>query len=190
MALKIKKQIKNPDGTMTEIEGTEAEVEAFLRKAQKQNETAEKAERKKNLILGKEAKAEIQKMIEDAVRIAIGAHEILKQHGSSVVHEHHYYRHGGYYWQPWYDGSYRYRPFNSDIWVTCNSLAEVGTSIGTDVSSLVGSMADSTQTLTVAPMIGTNGVYTANNTPGLLLDQVSSVSMGGGLAPSTSWLKG
>lgn len=194
--LKIKKQIKNPDGTVTEIEGTEAEVEGFLKKVEKQNETAQRsAEKKRNLILGKEAKAEIQKMIEDAVRLAIVAHEVVKQHSSTIVYEHNYYRHGGYYWQPWYDGSYRYRPLSSESWIKCTSAPELGVKIGADYTTLLGSVNGesvgsynlSTQVLDSNPLIG------GNLSSGIMDTKVgSSIDVVGshGGVQTTSWLKG
>ena len=99
MALKIKKQIKNTDGTITEVEGTEAEVEAFLKKQNKRNEDVE--QKKRNLILGKEALAEVQKMID----AAIIRHNLLQNHnGNAVIHQH-WYHNNGYWWQPRWTGN-------------------------------------------------------------------------------------
>ena len=49
MALKIRKQFKNPDGTITEVEGTEKEIREYEKKKEKINEVPQK---KKGIILG------------------------------------------------------------------------------------------------------------------------------------------
>lgn len=59
MALKIKKQIKNPDGTFTELEGTEAEIEAYEKKQRKKNESVQK---KREILTD-----EIRRMVQDEV---------------------------------------------------------------------------------------------------------------------------
>ena len=70
--LRIRKEIKNQDGTITEVEGTEAEVEAYERKQEKkrQSETVKK-ERKLLLdsakALGKMTKKDLLELIQKAL---------------------------------------------------------------------------------------------------------------------------
>lgn len=54
MAIKIKKQYKQADGTLIEVEGTEAEVEAFEKKQRKQKQQIEETEKKRTILYGKD----------------------------------------------------------------------------------------------------------------------------------------
>ena len=154
MALKIKKQIKNSDGTITELEGTEAEVEAFLRKQEKKKESIEN--RKKDLILGKSATEQIRKLIQEEIAKIPPARDI-----------HHWHYDNGYWWRPlWANGvwTYQYTQANPNTWystaglgdtyggvltcanissqeadkgiLTCNSALELGNILGTGESKV------------------------------------------------------
>lgn len=162
MALRIKKQIKNSDGTITEIEGTEAEVESFIRKHQKRNESPES--KKKNLILGKEA----VELVESLIKHYISIHELTKRHGTdfdSVVNHHYYYRYGGYWYYPyWFNGGLTWRYTNTDptiagaavTWCAANSLNDLASSVGaTDTKSLFDSFS-------TGGVLATNGVVSFN----------------------------
>jgi hypothetical protein len=141
MALKIKKQIKNSDGTITELEGTEAEVEAFLKKQSKKDESL--VQKKKNLILGREMRAAIQEMIDDALNKTA-------QFSQSKVVEHHWYHNNGWWWRPtWVGGNYVYQATQydpnryavaSNNCITCNSSAELGSNIGVNEGFVVNTV--------------------------------------------------
>lgn len=114
MALKIKKQIKNSDGTITELEGTEAEIEAFLKKESKKQESVQK---KKSLILGKGMEARIREII---------AEELAKLPAAQTSTYHHWYHYNGWWWRPYYTlgGSWLYQYTNSNPTnYTANSLS-------------------------------------------------------------------
>ena len=64
--VRIKKQYKQPDGTLIEVEGTEAEIEAFERKQQKQKATIEETSRKKTILYGKDLE-EIRKIVQEEI---------------------------------------------------------------------------------------------------------------------------
>jgi len=141
--LKIKKQIKNSDGTITELEGTEAEVEAFLKKQSKKDETV--SPKKKNLILGKEMQAAVQQLIDEAIT----AHLLRFNHLNTHTVEHHWYQSNGWWWKPYWDqGRWTYmytqndpntytgirgvtNTISSGIY-TCNSSAELSSKLGLD----------------------------------------------------------
>jgi hypothetical protein len=149
MALKIKKIITNEKGFITEeLEGTEAEIEAYEKKKSKKDETVKK---KKDLLLGKEMLAQVQKMIDDAVL----KHSLFHSH--SLVVEHHWHQTNGWWWKPYMDqGQWRYyytqnnpNTFGGITGVgqyatngitsspgvyTCNSAVEMGSKLGVDAS--------------------------------------------------------
>lgn len=52
MAIKIRKQYKNDDGTITEVEGTEEEIAKYERKRDKKKD--ESTTKKKDILYGKE----------------------------------------------------------------------------------------------------------------------------------------
>lgn len=78
--VKIKKQYKQPDGTIIEVEGTEAEIEGFEKKQQKQKAQIEQSERKKTILYGKDLE-EIRKIVRE---------ELAKQ-ARPIVYEYRYY---------------------------------------------------------------------------------------------------
>lgn len=65
MALKIKKQYRNPDGTLIEVEGTEAEIESFEKKQRKQKQQIESDEKKKTILYGKEFEEAVRKIVRE-----------------------------------------------------------------------------------------------------------------------------
>jgi hypothetical protein len=67
MPVKIKKQYKQPDGTIIEVEGSEAEIEAFEKKQHKQKRQIEESERKKTILYGKDLE-EIRKIIQEELK--------------------------------------------------------------------------------------------------------------------------
>lgn len=121
MALRVKKQIKNPDGTITEIEGTEAEVEAFLRKHDKMKE-APVAKPKRDLILGKDAEDRIRQLIGEELGKRLMTHEQLADFirrtapaTGQTHHYHHWYHDNGWWWRPYWTGlAWTYQYTNSD----------------------------------------------------------------------------
>lgn len=90
--LRIKKQIKQPDGTILEIEGTEAEIEAYEKKQNKKNESAQK---KKEILHGKKAKKldmeELKRFLSEEIQKLAAIREV-----------HHWYFNNGWWWRPWY----------------------------------------------------------------------------------------
>ncbi len=129
--LKIKKQIRQPDGSTVEIEGTEAEVEAYERKLEKKQQS-EQAKKERRLLL------EFQKTLDKLTRkepLELIQEALAKQQGAQVVHHWHY--DNGYWWRPWWnDGVWRwqYTPNNPYIW-TLNSNAN-SPIVGQDQSSI------------------------------------------------------
>lgn len=83
MALKIKKQYRQPDGTLIEIEGTEAEIESFEKKQRKQKQQIESEEKKKTILYGKDLE-EIRKIVQEEIT-KIPRIE-YHYHGSAVSH--------------------------------------------------------------------------------------------------------
>ena len=171
MALKIKKQIKNSDGTITELEGTEAEVEAFLKKQSKKDESL--VQKKKNLILGKEMRAAIQEMIDAAF-----ANESANTYKRAPqIIEHHWHHYNGWWWKPqWYNGNYTFVATQRDPnlysttgamsgYITCNTVNDLSSKIGmsaNDISSNIGAPVGQTITTTDASSawygVKTNGI--------------------------------
>lgn len=62
MALKIKKNIKQQDGTIIELEGTEAEIEAWEKK-QAKRQKSENIKQEKTILYGKDLLKNIRKII-------------------------------------------------------------------------------------------------------------------------------
>jgi hypothetical protein len=169
MALKIKKIITNDKGQIEEeLEGTEAEIENYLKKRSKKQETTQK---KKNLILGKEMRAAIQEMIDDALNKTA-------QFSQSKVVEHHWYHNNGWWWRPtWVGGNYVYQATQYDPnryvvassnFVTCNTAQEMGSHIGLDATHIANTIKSDppTQSITTTGGIqgttgGVSGWYTA-----------------------------
>lgn len=94
--LKIKKQIKNSDGTFIEIEGTEEEIERFEKKQKKKYESEQK---RKEVLLGKTKKL---KGIDVEELRKVLSEEIAKLQAIKEVH--HWYYNNGWWWRPWYYG--------------------------------------------------------------------------------------
>jgi hypothetical protein len=126
--LKIKKQYKQADGTLIEVEGDEAEIEAFEKKQRKQKAQIESESRKKTILYGKE--------LEDLIR-RIAAEEAAKATPKVEHHWHYDWRPwNGYYWRPLWDGvswTYQYstaaNPGDGNYTV-CNSAADLSSAIG------------------------------------------------------------
>lgn len=123
--VRIKKQYRQPDGTIIEVEGSEAEIEAFEKKQRKQKQQIESEEKKKTILYGKDLD-EIRKIIR----------EELAALPPKIEYRYHYYpRYDNPYWvnpTPYY-----YRPFWStgDTYggsITCD--AKVGTVSNTNAS--------------------------------------------------------
>ena len=85
--VKIKKQYKQADGTIIEVEGTEAEIEGFEKKQTKQKAQIEQSERKKTILYGKDLE-EIRKIVRE---------ELAKQ-ARPIVYEYRYFNYP--YYQP------------------------------------------------------------------------------------------
>jgi hypothetical protein len=147
MTLKIKKQIKNSDGTVTEIEGTEAEVEAFLRKQEKKKESIDN--RRKDLILGKKmSAADLKQMIAEEITSRLMTAEQLKRTIQDEIAkapaksvEHHWHQTNGWWWRPYWDfaaplPTWKYTYTQQDpslgasVYMTANSSAEMGNHLG------------------------------------------------------------
>jgi hypothetical protein len=90
MAIKIKKQYKNDDGTITEVEGSEADVEAFEKKQRKQKSQIEQTEKKRTILYGKDLE-DLRKLIQE---------ELAKNPPVRQVYEYRYI-----YQQPSYIGT-------------------------------------------------------------------------------------
>jgi hypothetical protein len=159
MALKIKKQIKNSDGTITELEGTEAEVEAFLKKQNKKDESTQT--KKKNLILGKEMAAVIQDMID----AAITKHALHNHLNLQPKEVHHWHFNNGYWWRPaWVGGVFTYQTSNVDpnVYGTtgitlCNNVSELSSKIGVPQSEIpVNALSVSTTAAASSNMLSSN----------------------------------
>lgn len=68
--VRIRKQYKQPDGTLIEVEGTESEIEAFEKKQQKQKVSNEQAEKKRTILYGKDALEEFRKIVREEIAAA------------------------------------------------------------------------------------------------------------------------
>ena len=159
--LRIRKEIKNQDGTITEVEGTEAEVEAYERKQEKkrQSETVKK-ERKLLLdsakALGKMTKKDLLELIQKA----------LADLQAKEIHHYHWYYNNGYWWKPYWDGivwTYQATTHNPNLgqWytstigvnsnqlndghvITCNSLDDLTRTTGIGAEAVYASMLSNT----------------------------------------------
>jgi hypothetical protein len=138
MALKIKKQYKNADGTITEVEGTEAEVESFEKKNNKKNESAQK---KKEILHGKKAK---NVDMEELKRFLI--EEVQKL--AAIREVHHWYYNNGWWWRPWwFNGAWTYiysqtQPvagYNGDtrLYSTTTNAADLSKCVGVSATDVV-----------------------------------------------------
>lgn len=118
--LKVKKQIKQQDGTVVEVEGTEAEVEAFERKHEKKQQSEQSKKERKLLLdskrtLDKLTKKELLELLE------LLEQALAKQAQPTVVH--HWYHSNGWWWRPWWqDGIWTYQYTQTDPnWVLTNT---------------------------------------------------------------------
>jgi hypothetical protein len=152
MALKIKKQIKQSDGTILEIEGTEAEVEAFERKNEKKQQS-EQAKKERKLLL--ESKKTIEKMTKKELTDLI--QKMLAAAPSRV--EHHWHYDNGYWWRPWWNNgiwTYQYTLTNPTYvghsqWATNTSGNSImGSSVNSSIITC-NSAADFSKTTGIKP---------------------------------------
>lgn len=129
--LRIRKEFKQPDGTVIEVEGTEAEVEAYEKKQTKKNESAQ---RKKEILHGKRAKSinidELKQFLSQEIQKLAAIREVNQ-----------WYFNNGWWWRPWYfNNSWTYiysqnqpqQNFNGDTSTYCT------TSNATDVCNKIG----------------------------------------------------
>jgi len=149
MALKVKKSIKQQDGTVVEVEGTEAEVEAFEKKNEKKQQS-ENAKKERRLLL--ESQKTIDKMTKKDLMELI--QKMLAAAPTRDIHHWHY--DNGYWWRPWWQNgiwTYQYSTNNpvysfttntaysstaaqaSDI-KTCNSVADFSKTTGINQSTI------------------------------------------------------
>lgn len=129
--LKIKKQVKDPEtGLITEIEGSEAEVEAFLKKHEKMRQQ-ESPKRKRDLILGKGmSEADLRRIIREEIAAAPKA--------AQVIHWHH---NNGWWWAPYWNptiGGVSYYYTSSDPNVDPVKITYASTNNADEVASKVG----------------------------------------------------
>jgi len=141
MALRIKKKILDERGETIEVEGTEAEVEAFENKLSKKKQTEEKARQKRLLLEGKKKASEMT--LEDLFRLI----ERLLKERVAEHHYHHWYRYNDWWYRPlWYGDHYVWCTTNTDptsgkgVIATCNSLEELGQRTGVDAYSVYSSL--------------------------------------------------
>lgn len=85
MALRIRKQYKNPDGTVTEIEGTVEEIAEYDRQLEK-NKPKQEGFKKKKEILKDEVTRLTEESIEEFKKLLEKKPEKVEEH-----HHHHYY---------------------------------------------------------------------------------------------------
>jgi hypothetical protein len=132
--MKIKKQYKQDDGTLIEVEGEEWEIEAYEKKQAKKNESLKK---KKEILHGKAAEEilKIKNAMNELKKFIVD--ELIKLQTVREVHHWHY--NNGYWWRPWYTPIgpiYFYSNINpnniadSSMVFTCNSVAELSSKIG------------------------------------------------------------
>ena len=192
--LRIRKEIRNPDGTTTEIEGTEAEVEAYERKNEKKKQT-EQAKKERKLLL--DSARTLDKMTKkDLVELI---QKTLAEQATKEIHHYHWYYNNGYWWKPdgdgrawvylttntnpnlgqWYTtvgssipagGTYLTQGLNSNTLndghvVTCNSIDELTRSTGIGAEAVYASM------LAGETAVPTVGVYNASITAAGAADQ-------------------
>jgi hypothetical protein len=147
--VRIKKQYKQPDGTIIEVEGSESEIEAFEKKQKKQKQQIEETERKKTILYGKDLE-EIRKIVRE---------EVAKV-SRPIVYEYRYYPH---YVQPLYQPGWSIGP--AIYGNTCSSnLIATGTvsTCNTDNMKFTLTTTDSPESVTYTAPVGTNvSVYAA-----------------------------
>lgn len=132
MAIRIKKQYKQSDGTLIEVEGSEAEIESFEKKQHKQKSQIEQAEKKKTILYGKDLE-NLRELIQD---------ELAKNPPIRQVYEYRYI-----YQQPNY--------INVPYFFTTTTVADT-------VPSWYGSTCSSTGILTTTTNLNTdNMTFTA-----------------------------
>jgi hypothetical protein len=159
MALKIKKSYKQSDGTILEVEGTEAEIEVFEKKQDKRRQTENKSKERKLLLdgrktLDKMTKAELLKLVEEAIQKKISAPE---------RHIHHWYYTGGWWWRPWYgDNGWSYQYCNSNPYLT-GVAGDINFSSGNYVSNSSNSFytCNSVNELSDKTGMGAMGIYSS-----------------------------
>ena len=207
MALKIKKQIKDPQtGLVTEIEGTEAEVEAFLRKHEKMKETPKP---KKDLILGKGVEERIRQLIAEELGKRLMTHEQLAEFvrrnapHQQPQHIHHWYHDNGWWWRPYWTGiTWTYQYTNQDparydgvngspVYSVFNTSDEMSSHLGF-TNGYVESKVSGTPYLGIATNgVGSaSGIYSSQSTAKLLLDSnqnwaSNNLKLGGHAASET-----
>ncbi len=160
--LKVKKQIKQLDGTVIEIEGTEAEVEAYEKKVGKKQQS-EQAKKERKLLL--ESQKTIDKMSKKELIELIQA-ELAKQ--ASRV-EHHWYHHDGWWWKPHWDfnrWTYIYTQQNPNaggiyITDTCDSIIDLTKTTGIGLGNIYSCMASSNSSPFVPASISGDSVPTS-----------------------------
>lgn len=137
MALKIKKTILDNQGRIIEeLEGTESEIESYMKKRQKREETIQKEQsKKKGVLLGKEMLAKIQELIDAAIL----KHALTHPAHQAVQVEHHWYHNNGWWWRPMWDYTknnwyYTYTSQNPEAggvsYITCNTAGQLSSKIG------------------------------------------------------------
>jgi len=174
MALNIKKQIKNSDGTITEIQGTEAEIEAYEKKNEKKQQS-EQAKKERKLLL--ESQKTIEKMTKKDLMELI--QKMLAAAPTRDIHHWHY--DNGYWWRPWWQNgiwTYQYSTNNpvvpmystnvaysstaaqaSDI-RTCDSVADFSKTTGINQSTIATNLLASGAGLTTTGTISGNMLTT------------------------------
>lgn len=163
--LRIKKQYKQPDGTMIEVEGSEAELEAYEKKQQKKNESAQ---RKKEILHGKAkklaAKALASKEALEELRKFISDEMAKKQ---AIKEVHHWYYNNGWWWRPWWvDGTVTYLYSQTQPTVTYNGDTSVfySSTNANDVGKSIGLAANTITNKTPSATTGWYGNAVATNT--------------------------
>jgi hypothetical protein len=98
--VKIRKEYKQPDGTIIEVEGTEEEIEKYERKQKKKQEGAEK---NKRVLYGKMTRAAARALKDrqnlDELKKFI-TEEMMKLQAVREIH--HWYFNNGWWWRPWW----------------------------------------------------------------------------------------
>lgn len=186
MALNIKKQIKNSDGTITEIQGTEAEIEAYEKKSEKKQQS-ENAKKERKLLL--ESQKTIEKMTKKDLMELI--QKMLAAAPTRDIHHWHY--DNGYWWRPWWQNgiwTYQYSTNNpvysyttntaysttaaqSSGVMSCNSVADFSKTTGIKQSTIATNLLASSQGagltntgLATTGMISSNALNTVGSSMG------------------------
>lgn len=170
MALRIRKTVYDQMGRVSEeLDGTEAEIEAYEKKQKKKNESVQK---KKEILHGKAAKALKQQDVLDELKKFLAA-ELAKNQAVREIH--HWYYHNGWWWAPYYGigGGLTYyfsqqhpTQIGSTSILTCNSSEALSKATGIDANTLTTALTTTnssnlvSNTISVAPVSNeTAGVY-------------------------------